>query len=211
LQYHPSTGVQLLCGSDDGIISVFDTNIQDEMDSLLQGFNHGPIHKAGYLSEVALYALSADQQFSIYPLNSSEEDGAGVFPPVSFGDLRPTAQCDYVIDVLRDSRQQYIVTGSNLRYEDRRVLAQLCNSLILGNSDPHVTLIPLIASPTFVISEENVIRLQGAHGEEIVRSVYLDRLVGLDQANTMSYANDYLSPKPSSRLEKMDVSKSFEL
>jgi WD repeat-containing protein 89 len=150
------------------------------MDSLLQGFNHGPIHKAGYLSEVALYALSADQQFSIYPINSAEEDDSGVFRPVSFGDLRPSAQCDYVIDVLRDSRQQCIVTGSNLRYEDRRVLAQLCNLLILGNSDPHVNLIPLIASPTFVISEENVIRLQGAHGEEIVRSVYLDRLVGLD-------------------------------
>jgi WD repeat-containing protein 89 len=197
LQYHPFIDEQLLCGSDDGIVSVFDTNIQDEMDSLIQGFNHGPIHKAGFLSEVALYALSADQKFSIYPLNSSEEDSSDMIPAASFGDLRPTAQCDYVIDVLRDIDQQYVVTGSNLRYEDRRVLAQLATMLILGNSDPHVDFIPLTASPTFVISEENVIRLQGAHGEEIVRSLYLDRSVGLDHPEPMSRANYYLSPKPS--------------
>lgn len=65
-----------------------------------------------------MYALSADQQFSIYPLNTPEANDGGVIQPLSFGDLRPTAQCDYVIDVLQDLHQPYVVAGSNLRCEN---------------------------------------------------------------------------------------------
>ena len=78
----------------------------------------GPIHKAGFLSHTAIYALSADQQFSIYPLNTPDANDGGVIQPVSFGDLRPTAQCSYVIDVLRDLHQPFVVVGSNLRCEN---------------------------------------------------------------------------------------------
>jgi WD repeat-containing protein 89 len=118
LQYHPSNHQRLLSGGDDGVVSVFDTSIEDEMDSLIQAHNHGPIYRAGFLSDAAIYALSADQQLSIYPVNSLEEDGLDPVQPVPFGDLRPAAQCDYVIDVLRDSPQSYVATGSNIRYED---------------------------------------------------------------------------------------------
>lgn len=156
LQYHPSDHQILLSGGDDGLVGVFDTTIQDENDSLIQAFDHGPIHKAGFLSDTAIYALSADQQFSIYPLNTPEANDGNVIQPVSFGDLRPTAQCDYVIDVLRDLHQPYVVAGSNL-------------------SNPHIDLVPLTANPRFALSTQNVVRVQRAHGEEIVRSAYLDR------------------------------------
>jgi WD repeat-containing protein 89 len=76
----------------------------------------GPIHKAGFLSNNAIYALSADQKFSIHPVIVSEPDGSDVIHPVTFGDLRPTVQCDYVIDVVRDPHQPYVVTGSHVRY-----------------------------------------------------------------------------------------------
>ncbi len=118
LQYHPSRDEQLLSGGDDGLVSLFDTSIPEEDDSMIEAFNFAPVHKTGYLSDMAIYALSADQKFSIYPVNSSQFDGSDVNQPVSFGDLRPIVKCNYVIDVLRDAHQPYIVTGSNLRSGD---------------------------------------------------------------------------------------------
>lgn len=117
LQYHPSKDVQLLSGGDDGLVSVFDTSIQDDNDSLLQTFSHGPIHKAGFLSDSpdpAIYALSCDQKFSVYPADSFAVTGSEVKRPDVFGDLRPKLQCDYVIDVFREHGQPYIVTGSHI-------------------------------------------------------------------------------------------------
>lgn len=116
LQYHPSHDNRLLSGGDDGLVSIFDTNIQDEMDSMIQAFDHGPIHKAGFLCDTRIYALSADQQFCIRPVESSEADGHDIVPALSFGDLRPIAQCDYVIDVLENIPQPYVVAGSHLGY-----------------------------------------------------------------------------------------------
>jgi WD40 repeat protein len=119
LQYH-SNGMYLLSGGDDGLVSVFNTNIQEDNDSLLRAFNHGPIHKAGFISDASespIYALSSDQQFSIYPADGLELDDSEVIQPAIFGDLRPKLQCDYVIDILRGIGQPYVVTGSHLTYE----------------------------------------------------------------------------------------------
>jgi WD repeat-containing protein 89 len=96
-------------------VSIFDTSIQDENDSLLQAFDHGPIHKAGFLSDQDIYALSSDQRLTIYPVEDSELDESVVIQPAVLGDLRSKAQCDYVIDVLSDICQRYVITGSNLR------------------------------------------------------------------------------------------------
>lgn len=115
LQYDPSNHTRLLSGGDDGLVSIFDTSIQDENDSLLQAFDHGPIHKAGFLSDQDIYALSSDQRLTIYPVEDSELDGSVVIQPAVLGDLRSKAQCNYVIDVLSDIRQPYVITGSNLR------------------------------------------------------------------------------------------------
>lgn len=154
LQYHPSHDDRLLSGGDDGLVSIFDTSIQDEMDSLIQAFAHGPVHKAGFLCDTKIYALSADQQFSIQPVESPDSDGPNIIQPVVFGDLRPVAECDYVIDVLPNTPHPYVVTGSHL-------------------CDPHIDFIPLVANPELTFDADNIIRLQGAHGEEIVRSICL--------------------------------------
>lgn len=116
LQYHPSQNSVLLSGGDDGLVSLFDVTVQDEGDSLLQAFNHSPIHKAGFLSDSAIYALSSDQKLSIHPVHSFEPDHPNSFTqPVIHGDLRPMVQCDYVIDIMRVGDQAHIVAGSNLR------------------------------------------------------------------------------------------------
>lgn len=44
-------------------------------------------------------------------------------------------------------------------------------------SDKRVDLVPLISSPSWQFDQENLWRLPGAHGEEVVRSVYLDEQV----------------------------------
>lgn len=116
LQYHPQDRNQLVSGCDDGLVSVFDTTVDDENDSLIQAFNHGPIHKTGYLSHSAIYALSADQRLSIYPRNLPESDDVQVTQPVVFGDVRSIVKCDYVIDILQDQHQPYMVTGSHVGY-----------------------------------------------------------------------------------------------
>lgn len=128
LQYHPSNSTLLLSGADDGLVSAFDTSIADEDDSLLQAFDHGgSVHKAGFMSD-AIYALSSDQKFIINPLNSSASHDTEGIPPVDLGDLRPIAQCDYVIDILPNADQAYVVGGSNLRYATGSLLstAALC-------------------------------------------------------------------------------------
>jgi WD repeat-containing protein 89 len=115
LQYHPTEKSQLLSGADDGLVSLFDTTVQDETDSLVQGFNHAPIHKAGFLTDLAIYALSSDQKLSIHSVASFETEQSTLTQPIDFGDLRPLAQCDYVIDILREAGQVYVVAGSHAR------------------------------------------------------------------------------------------------
>jgi hypothetical protein len=128
LYFHPSRRNHLLCGGIDGLVSIFDTNISDEDDSLLQVVNHGPIHKAGFLADEIIFALSHDEQFSIHSVTSDVQDvavpvvgslsdtAADDIPPVHFGDLRPVLHCDYVIDVVQFGIQNFIATGTHRRY-----------------------------------------------------------------------------------------------
>lgn len=128
LHFHPSRRNHLLSGGIDGLVSIFDTNISDEDDSLLQVVNHGPIHKAGFLADDIIFALSHDEQFSIHTVTSDVQDAmvpvvgpisdtaTDDTPPIHFGDLRPVLQCDYVIDVVQMSDKNFIATGTHKRY-----------------------------------------------------------------------------------------------
>ena len=128
LHFHPSRRNHLLSGGIDGLVSIFDTNISDEDDSLLQVVNHVPIHKAGFLADDIIFALSHDEQFSIHTVTSDVQDATVPVlgsisdtatddtPPIHFGDLRPVLQCDYVIDVVQISDKNLIATGTHKRY-----------------------------------------------------------------------------------------------
>ena len=130
VHFHPSRRNHLLSGGIDGLVSIFDTNVEDEDDSLLQVVNHGPIHKAGFLSDEAVFALSHDEQFSIHAVTSDAETAillpgslsenanpaTSDIPPVHFGDLRPVLHCDYAIDVLQVDGGTFVATGTHTRY-----------------------------------------------------------------------------------------------
>ena len=101
----------LLSGGDDGLVSLFDTTIQEEDDSLIQAFNHAPIHKAGFVDQRAIYALGSDQDLSIHPVFDEDRDTEPA--PVQLGDVRPLVSCEYVIDLLHVGKEFVLATGSH--------------------------------------------------------------------------------------------------
>lgn len=108
---HPTREV-ILAGGDDGLVSLFDSTIVEEEDSLIQAVNHGPIHKAGFLGEHRIFALSSDQNLAVYPLSTP---GDAQDPPAAVvGDLRPIVPCQYVIDVQRHGEDVFIAAGTNI-------------------------------------------------------------------------------------------------
>ncbi len=128
--------------------------MQDEEDSLLQVINHGPIHKAGFFSDEAVYALSHDEQLSIHAITSSDQADSECTndkPPVEFGDLRPILNCEYAIDV----SDRFVAVGMH------------CN-------EPRVDLVPLQGLENCQLVQDEIVRLMGAHGEEVVRAIYVD-------------------------------------
>lgn len=117
LDFHPTRSSILLAGGADGMVSVFDTNIAEEDDSLIQGFDHGPVFKAGFLGSQRIYALSSDQRLAIHPVSTPGDE---IDPlPTTIGDVRPIVRCEYVIDVLRSGDDYVLATGTNIQYVDQ--------------------------------------------------------------------------------------------
>ncbi|KAJ9611764.1 hypothetical protein H2200_004948 [Cladophialophora chaetospira] len=154
LDFHPSRDSLLLTGGDDGVACIFDIQIQEEQDSLLQAVNHGPIHKAGFLGLTDLYALSSDQNLALHSITVDDADTEVDQTPAAddLGDLRPTVPCEYVIDVLQSGPEHVVACGSH--------------------SQSRVDLVK-VERGTGISLDQRIV-LQGAHGEEIVRSVYVD-------------------------------------
>lgn len=112
LNFHPTQGKFLLSGGDDGLVSVFDTQITDEDDSLMQAINHAPIHKAGFFGSDDLYALSSDQNLAMHSLTLDDTDADRPAPDL-LGDLRPIVPCEYVIDILQTGSNYVAACGSH--------------------------------------------------------------------------------------------------
>ncbi|KAJ9204550.1 hypothetical protein DTO027B5_4947 [Paecilomyces variotii] len=153
LQFHPLHNNVVLSGSTDGLVNIYDTNITDEEDALIQVINHGSIHHAGYLSEHAVYALSHDETFSIHP-TTNPDDPTQEPSPIQFGDVRQSLGCEYVVQIIGSSQGTYVAAGNTTQQK--------------------LDLIPLVPNPKWRFDQESIWRLPGAHGEEIVRSIYLD-------------------------------------
>ncbi|KAL3468193.1 WD40-repeat-containing domain protein [Aspergillus heterothallicus] len=153
LQYHPTRHNILLSGSTDGLVNIYDTTITDEDEALVQVINHGSVHHAGFVNEKTIYALSHDEHFSIHPA-TNPDDPTQEPDPVQFGDLRQPLGCEYIAQLCIASSGPYIAAGNKI--------------------DKRLDLIPLIPTPSWRFDEQNVWRLPGGHGEEVVRSVYVD-------------------------------------
>ncbi|KAJ6031955.1 hypothetical protein N7540_002687 [Penicillium herquei] len=153
LQYHPTRSNILLSGSTDGLVNIYDTTITDEDEALVQVINHGSVHHAGFLSERTIYALSHDEHFSVHPATNPDEPGQEP-EPTDFNDVRDPLGCEYVVQLCVGAQGPYIAAGNKI--------------------DKRLDLVPLVSSPNWQFDMDNLWRLPGAHGEEVVRSVHLD-------------------------------------
>ncbi len=131
----------------------------DEDDALIQVFNHGSsINHAGFLSDSQLYALSHDENFSIYQL--SKPDGSPVedLSANAMGDLREPLQCEYVVDCIASFGENRAVLGAGSHSKNR------------------LDLVPIVprGSEIWTYDLMNSVSLADAHGEEIVRSMFFD-------------------------------------
>ncbi|KAJ5676789.1 uncharacterized protein N7477_002422 [Penicillium maclennaniae] len=153
LQYHPTRSNILLSGSTDGLVNIYDTTVTDEDEALVQVINHGSVHHAGFLSERTIFALSHDEHFSVHPATDPDDATQGP-EPVHFDDVREPLGCEYVAQLCIGSQGPYIAAGNKI--------------------DQRLDLVPLVSSPSWQFDKDNLWRLPGAHGEEVVRSIYLD-------------------------------------
>lgn len=96
LNYHPTNPNILLTGSTDGLVNVCDTNITDEDEVVIQTFNHGSVHHAGFLNDTEIYATSHDETFALYDMAETTEKGSAT---VDFGDIREVLKCQYVANI----------------------------------------------------------------------------------------------------------------
>jgi hypothetical protein len=76
---------------------VLDLRIQDEDEVVIQAFNHGSVHLAGFVSSTEIYAASHDEKVALYDVAQERENGAAI---LDFGDIRPVLNCQYVSDIL---------------------------------------------------------------------------------------------------------------
>ncbi|KAB8240927.1 WD40-repeat-containing domain protein [Aspergillus flavus] len=151
LQYHPTRNNVVLSGSTDGLVNVYNTDITDEDEALVQVINHGSVHHAGFLSERTIYALSHDEVFSIHPATDPEEEVQEP-NPVQFGDLRQPLGCEYIAQLCIGSQGPYVAAGHKI--------------------EKRLDLVPLTSNPSWQFDQENLWRLPGAHGEEVSQSVF---------------------------------------
>jgi hypothetical protein len=205
LQYHPTRNKILLSGSTDGLVNIYNTTITDEDEALVQVINHGSVHHAGFLSEREIFALSHDELFSVHPA-TDPDDATQVPDPVHFGDVREELACEYVAQLCIGGQGAFIAAGNKmyvlhdfplifefgqrprllriplafaLSLAQRVKLVFSCNSadVLSFYRDHRLDLVPLVSGPEWKLDQENLWRLPGGHGEEVVRSVCLDEQV----------------------------------
>ena len=97
-------------------MNIYDIAQPVEDDALIQVANHGSsINHANFSSKSQFFAISHDENFSVYQLDNMDGLAAGDVPPQLFGDLRPQLECDYVVDVIPsiDAGKMILGAGSH--------------------------------------------------------------------------------------------------
>jgi len=151
LTWHPTQSNLLMSGSTDGLVSIFDAEVAEEEDALMQVLNpRSAVHCSGFLTDDQVYTLSTDEQFSVYGLEKTGTAEEEPLPMHQFGDLREKLECMYVVDLIHEPflPAPVMAYGHNVN-----------QTLSLTSLDP--------LNWTF----GSKIDLPGAHGEEVVRDV----------------------------------------
>ena len=150
LAFNEEQPTMLLSGSTDGLVSIFDVEQNDEDDALVQVFNpRSAIHCCGFLRTSEVYALTTDEQFSIYTVGEGTfNDGTS---EINIGDIREKLDCMYAVGLTGSALNPVLAVGQNVNQTLSLVPLEFTETLRFGSS----------------------VDLPGAHGEEVVRDLML--------------------------------------
>lgn len=65
---------------------------------MLATFNHGSVHRAGFLTATEIFAASHDEKFALY--DTADETPLTGAATLDLGDVRPLLGCQYLADVV---------------------------------------------------------------------------------------------------------------
>lgn len=184
-KFHPTRKNILLSGATDGYVNVYDLEVIDEDDALLQCINYASVHSAGFTTENRVYVLSHMETFSMFDLSSKEDiDPEFVSESSSprsntqkrgdkdFGDIREAWDCEYVIDLYAPG---YVACGSNsknllkiIQFDAEKEDFDPCNAQQLvfegGHGEEVVRDIAIYNSTIFSGGEDNVVCVWNGEG-----------------------------------------------
>ncbi|KAK4128665.1 WD40 repeat-like protein [Parathielavia appendiculata] len=150
LSHNPTTPSLLLSGSTDGLINITDTLIADEDDAVQATFNHGSVHRAGFLNATEVFAASHDEKFALYDIAEQTHTGAAT---LDLGDVRALLGCQYLAAVVPKQGGVGAVVGVGAQDQEMFQLIHLAKG-----------------SGGWGLDRETIVGLPGAHGSELVRS-----------------------------------------
>jgi WD40 repeat protein len=155
---HAQSSSLLLSASTDGLINIFDTSVAEEDDALFQVVNHrSALHHAGLIGN-DIYALGTDETLSFYAFQSPDPDVEEPKPSV-LGDVREALDCEYVVSLAHSGTKPLLAIGNHS--------SQWLDLLPIQSGEESTNGIP-----SWEFATNDRIRLQGAHGEELIRDIY---------------------------------------
>lgn len=167
--FHPSSTKQLVTGSTDSLINILQTNIPDEDDAIIATLTHAaPLHNIipGYVShpkttaiDYGVFALSHDERLSCYAYDREgleEREKSRI-------NVKEQMKADYAfLEKNGNFNGAWLCAGAN-KLETAEV--------------PHMTLAMLSARDDDSPDPHPIWKLEGAHGEEVVRDVWWEDAV----------------------------------
>ncbi|KAL2199366.1 WD40-repeat-containing domain protein [Corynascus similis CBS 632.67] len=152
LAYNTSCPTHLLSGSTDGLLNLTDTLVADEDDAVRATFNHGSVHRAGFLpGATEVYAASHDEKFALY--DTADETPLKGAATLDLGDIRALLGCQYLADVVLKQAGAGAVVGVGAQDQEMFQLIHLARG-----------------AAGWGLDKDTMVGLSGAHGSELVRS-----------------------------------------
>ncbi|KAB8338835.1 hypothetical protein FH972_021779 [Carpinus fangiana] len=168
LHFAPAGAPRLLSASTDGLLHCFDLAAADEDDAVLVTFNNrAAVHHACLLTNDMVCAVGHDERVSFYSVREEPELGEAETKPGPW-DLRALLGCDYAASVRPGAGGDSVIVAVGANKLETAVVPWV------GLCTFRVGLELLKAPPEPRFEGEMWMRLEGAHGEEVVRGVCYD-------------------------------------
>jgi hypothetical protein len=156
-----ATNTLLLSAGTDGMVNIFNSAVAEEDDALFQVIKSTSALQHAGLLDGDIYTLGTDETLAFHAFQHSDLDAQDPAPCL-LGDVREQFSCEYVVNMYQSGSKPYLVVGN---YSE-----QWLDLIRFKNKATAPTDTRKWKAKS---SEDGKIRLQGAHGEELVRDVFV--------------------------------------